>query len=157
MDKLTPQGAEGRDLTVRFRGYDRREVNDLVTALSAKVIELSGQVEAAQMDLARQKDMEGHMNAALLEAQKSAEQTRSEARAEADRILAEARTRIFEERKSASERLNDLRWEIENLRQDKKRFVQDFQNLLGKYISEMAEHERHAVVALPEEADASTA
>jgi cell division initiation protein len=146
MDRMMPVDLERKNFRVRFRGYDRDEVDALVQDAADEIARLRMELkrhddEAAHMrrELEVHRSQEGTLKEALMLAQRTADETRAAAHREADLIMEEARRRSEEAFQKNETRLADLRWEVERLRLEKQRFLGNFRNLLEAQLRELIE------------------
>ena len=145
MDRLMPIDLERAQLKKSFRGYERLKVDALLAraaeSLEALLIEnseLREQVDRQWRELERTKLEENTLKDALILAQKAADETRAAAHKHADAILEEARASALAERVSGQQHLSEMRWEVERLKGERKRFDDEFKALLDRYQRDIA-------------------
>ena len=145
MDRIMPIELERAKLKKSLRGYDRSAVEELLgrasQSLQALIVEnsdLREQVERQWRDLERTRLEENTLKDALILAQKAADETRSAAQKHADAILEEARQSALAEKVAMQQHVSEMRWEIERMKVEKKRFEDDFKALLDRYQRELS-------------------
>lgn len=117
-----------------IRGYNKVEVDDFMRQISESFEELLTQhtrllerTEIQDAEIKRYKDIENSLNSTLILAQKTSDDMRANAKAEAELILREARA-------SASEELELTRLQIDELKKNKMRFETEFRVMLKSYL-----------------------
>lgn len=144
MDRILPIDLEHPKFRMSFRGYDKTEVDELLSGAAralAELIEenerLRGQVEvhAAELDVFRSQD--ALVKETLLVAQKAADETRAAAQKNADALIEEARQSGMVERMAAAQHLSELRWELDRLKSERARFAQEFRSLLERHSQDL--------------------
>jgi len=145
MDRIMPIDLERAKLKKSLRGYDTRAVEELLArasqalqALLGENADLREQVERQWRDLEKTKLEENTLKDALILAQKAADETRAAAQKHADAILEEARQSALAEKVAVQQQVSEMRWEIERMKIDRKRFEEDFKALLDRYQREMS-------------------
>jgi cell division initiation protein len=145
MDRIMPIDLERAKLKKSLRGYDTRAVEELLArasqalqALLGENADLREQVERQWRDLEKTKLEENTLKDALILAQKAADETRAVAQKHADAILEEARQSALAEKVAVQQQVSEMRWEIERMKIDRKRFEEDFKALLDRYQREMS-------------------
>ncbi len=95
---LTPVEIRHVKLGRRLSGYDRKETDrllaDIVTSFEQvwrERADLRDEMEELEAELARQKEIEGALRNTLISAERMADDVRTQARREADVVIAEAR------------------------------------------------------------------
>jgi len=95
---LTPVEIRHVKLGRRLSGYDRKETDrllaDIVTSFEQvwrERADLRDEMEELEAELARQKEIEGALRNTLISAERMADDIRTQARREADVVIAEAR------------------------------------------------------------------
>jgi cell division initiation protein len=147
MERMMPIDFDRAKLKKSFRGYDRSQVDDLLSRASHEIEVLLNEIKQArevlgkqQADLETYRAQENLLKEALVLAQRTADETRFSAHKESDLILDEARRKADDIEKQAHQKLNDLRWDLERLRLDKQRFTNNFRALLEDHLRGLAEH-----------------
>lgn len=145
MDRIMPIDLERAQLRKSFRGYERVKVDALLTgaaeSMQALLIEnasLREKVEHQWQDLERTKLEENTLKDALILAQKAADETRAAAHKHADAILEEARQAALAERVSVQQQVSEMRWEIERLKSERRRFEEEFKSMLDRYLRDIS-------------------
>src|SRR6266545_260496 len=124
--RITPLDIQQQTFQVKFRGYDREEVQEFLRAVSetvealvrenADVKERADKLEREAVEL-RQK--EASFNDLLVTTQKMTENLKETARREADLILKEAELKSEELLKHAQADLRDIQRDLQELRKDR--------------------------------------
>lgn len=160
MEKVTPLDLERAQLPVGLRGYRQEPVDRLLATasnqLEAQLVEirrLSSLLKTVEHELERFRAQETTLNAALILAQKTGDETRMLANKEAELILENARQEAKEIRRGAQESVRVLQWEAERLRDEKTNFVNRFKGLLTEHLARLEEEKvTHVVVEQHQEA-----
>ncbi|HWD37430.1 MAG TPA: DivIVA domain-containing protein [Fimbriimonas sp.] len=145
MDRVMPIDLENAKLGKVLRGYDPAEVDRLLAAAAAALEReltekacLKETIDHLRSELEMFKREEKFVQEALVTAQKTADEIRAAAQKHADLIVEEARQLANTERTAAQQRVTEFRWELEKLRQDRQRFIEDFRLLLERAQRELA-------------------
>ncbi len=140
MDRIMPIDLERVQLRKSFRGYDKQQVDQLIAASAQSLqavladnVSLREQLEVQDKVVERAKLEENTLKDAILLAQKAADETRAVAHQHAAAILEEARLAALAERVSVQQQVSELRWELERLKTEKKRFAEEFKAMLDRY------------------------
>jgi len=146
MERIFSTDVEQFEPKVRWRGYDRAEVSDMLLrvtreleTLRTELAQASATLEQQKSELAGYRAQENTLQQALILAQKTADDTRANAHREAELIQEDARQKVADIQRDMEARLNDLRWEIERLRLDKQKFVNSFRAMLESHLRDLAE------------------
>lgn len=136
-----------------FRGYRREAVEALVHDLQSQLGTLADRIHALEGELAGYRSQEQTLKDAVVRAQREYDDSLAEARRDSERILEETRKHAAEIEEQHEARLLDLRWEIEKLQLEKKRFVARFRSMLEHQLNELAVDQApvRAIVTAPEE------
>lgn len=160
MDRIMPIDLERPELRKKLRGYDPSAVDRLLAGAAKTLQELLMENAALREELTRVRaesdalrQQEGTLKDVLVLAQKAADETRALAKREADAIVEEARQSAMAERMDTQQRLSELRWEIDRLRADRTRYVEEFRALIERHQRDLASEVRLTVV----EGDAAAA
>jgi len=143
--RITPLDIQQQTFQVKFRGYDREEVQEFLRAVSetvealvrenADVKERADKLEREAVEL-RQK--EASFNDLLVTTQKMTESLKETARREADLILKEAELKSEELLKHAQADLRDIQRDLQELRKDRVLAIEkmrSFLQMLSKMIA----------------------
>jgi cell division initiation protein len=141
MDRIMPVDLDRTKLRKSFRGYEIAEVDETLK-VCARTIEalltenqtLKQESERLKVELEAKRGQEDLLRETLLLAQKSADDTRTAARAHADAILEEARQSALAERVSVQQKVSELRWDLERLKTERQRFTEDFRAILEGHL-----------------------
>lgn len=127
MMKMTALDIKGHALRKGFRGYDVREVEELRDAASEalgeaarEIMDLSEKLEEAEERIREYASNENTLREAITTVQRMAEEMKSNARKEAEILLAEARLQGDEIIRQAQSRSTALQDEIFRLRKQRK-------------------------------------
>ncbi|MBX3118243.1 MAG: DivIVA domain-containing protein [Fimbriimonadaceae bacterium] len=138
-----------------FRGYRRDAVETLIKDYESQIGALADRVRALEGELAGFKSQEQTLKDAVIRAQREYDDALVEARQESERILEETRRHAAEIEEQHEARLLDLRWGIEKLQLEKKRYLSKFRTLLEDQLStvlaEQTPTPTHAIVHGSEE------
>jgi cell division initiation protein len=141
MDRIMPVDLDRTKLRKRFRGYEIAEVDEVLKVCARTIEALLTENQALKHDSDRlrveidaKRSQEDLLKETMLLAQKSADDTRTAARAHADAILEEARQSALAERVSVQQKVSELRWEVERLKAEKQRFSDDFRSILEGHL-----------------------
>jgi cell division initiation protein len=120
---LTPVEIRHQSLPRRLLGYDRKETDDLLAEVAASFehvwrerADLRDELEELESELARQKELEQVLRTTLITAERMADDTRTQARREADVIVAEARSAARDIVSGAETERERIRTDIRRLR-----------------------------------------
>jgi cell division initiation protein len=123
MSELSPLDILGKTFSKRLHGWAPQEVQEFLIAVASAMEgllrergELRQQVHRLQQDLSSFQARENALQDALVAAQRSAESTVGEARAEGQRILAEAQTLADRLVEDAHQRAQNVETVISDLR-----------------------------------------
>lgn len=121
---LTPVEIRHVALGRRLLGYDRSATDELLAEVVASFehvwrerADLRDELEELESELARQKELEQALRNTLLSAERMADDMRSQARREADVIVAEARSAARDIVSSAETERERIRTEIRRLQE----------------------------------------
>lgn len=143
MDRILPIDLERARLRKSLFGYARKETDGLILG-AAKTMEevlvendrLRQELDLFRLEIGRMRAQEDTLKDTLVVAQRAADDTRAAAQRTADAMIDEARLAAQSERQAAQEKLSELRWEIERLESDRRRFKEEFRHLLDRYREE---------------------
>jgi cell division initiation protein len=134
MDRPKPVDILNKTFGRAFRGYNRSQVDEFMRSVSAEMervlaenVRLSERLSNLESGLARYKEIENTLNGALVLAQKTADDVRTNARKEADLFSREVREQMDRE-------LDQKRRELQNLLDMKERFLVELHGLLRSYM-----------------------
>jgi len=158
MERIMPIDLERTDLRTRFRGYDRDQVNALLQRGAKEMSALRGETDALiaenaklQQEVQSFRAQENTLKEALLLAQRTADETRAAAHKESELIVEQARQKAHETESQMQSRINDLRFELEQLRLEKQKFLSNYRAILEAQLRDIAEMGGYTVL----EGDAS--
>lgn len=107
-------------------GVSRKAARRLVERLAAQCADLEARLKDANARIAEFEAKDATIRDSIVAAQRAAELTREEARQEASRIVDHAKSDAAKVESAAQQRLNDLRWELERVQQERKRLVANY-------------------------------
>ena len=135
--KMTPRDIQQVGFKVKLRGYDRREVDAFLDALTEDyegLVKENSALKEKLADLEIQvlefKKKEGSLNNTLIKAQDLVEEMKGHAQREGELIVKEAELKAEETAKAARERLAELRREILDLQKHKLLFIEKTRSLI---------------------------
>jgi cell division initiation protein len=148
--KITPLDIEQVKFRIRFRGYDRREVDDFLDSVTVEyeglIKENSGlreKVASLEIQLNELRNKEAILTQTLTKAQQLVEEMKEGAQKEASLIVKQAELQAEEFMKDAREESSKMRGEILDLQKQKMFFldrcrsaVESFQKLIEMEIHE---------------------
>jgi cell division initiation protein len=121
---LTPVEIRHVSLARRPVGYDRKATDELLADVATSFehvwrerADLRDEMEELESELARQKELEQVLRATLVSAERMADDVRSQARREADVIIAEARATARDIVSGAESERERIRTEIRRLQE----------------------------------------
>jgi cell division initiation protein len=145
MDRIMPIDLDNAKLRKSFRGYNRNAVDDLLKETSrsletllAENAQLRDELDRHRAELQTYRTQENTLRDALLLAQRTADETRAVAHRQAEAVVEEARQAALAERMAVQQKVSEMRWELERLRQERQRFADDFRTLLDRHQRELA-------------------
>jgi cell division initiation protein len=140
-----PVDLEHLKLRKSFRGYVRADVDELVNKVTATLDELLSEnadlkkaIDSQMAELEMLRRDTKFVQEALITAQKTADEIRIAAQKHADLVVEEGRQTAQAEQNAAHQKVAELNWEMERLRQDRQRFVEDFRMLLDRHLRDLA-------------------
>jgi cell division initiation protein len=120
---LTPVEIRHQHISRRPLGYDRKTTDQLLLDIAASFehvwrerADLRDELDEIESELARQKELEQVLRTTLVSAERMADDVRTQARREADVILAEARSAARDIVSGAESERERIRTEIRRLR-----------------------------------------
>jgi cell division initiation protein len=131
-------------LATRFRGYDKEEVDRLLlnaaetlTRVLDKNQQLEEEVDRLKVETEALKKDQRLVQEALIGAQRTAEEVRASAHKQGGQIIEEARQLSQAEKAAAREKVEEMLREIDQLRHDRKRYIDDFRMILERHLREL--------------------
>ncbi len=145
MDRIMPIDLENAKLRTSLRGYEKEAVDALLTGAATSIAtfvaeneKLREANEKLRSEIDAHRSQEGILRDTLVLAQKTADETRAAAQKHCEAIVEEARLAASAERRGLEQQASDLRWEIERLRADRKRFAEEYREFLERHLREAA-------------------
>lgn len=146
MERIMPIDLERAQLRTRFRGFDRDQVQALLQRSAKEMSALRGDMDALttenaklQQEVQSFRTQENTLKEALILAQKTADDTRAAAHRESELIQERARQKASEVESQMQSRINDLRFELEQLRLEKQKFLSNYRAILEAQLRDIAE------------------
>lgn len=141
-DRLMPLELQRMQIPKRFvRGYSYRFVDELVqrmiTELETLLDELKesrGIADSALRELETYRAQENTLKEAIVLAQKTSDETRANAHREAELIIKDARREAAEMEKTIIEETQEIRWNLDRMRQQKSQFEKRWKSLLEEQL-----------------------
>ena len=140
-----PVDLEHVKLRKGFRGYQHAEVDELLRRITSTLEELLSEnatlkelSASQQAELAMLRRDTRFVQEALISAQKSADEIRNAAQKHAELIIEEARHIATTEKNAAQQKVTEWRWEMDRIKQDRQRFIEDFRLLLERHMRELS-------------------
>jgi cell division initiation protein len=135
--KLSPLDIKKQEFSKKFKGYSPDEVGSFLNMVAREMedllkknLELEQKVKSLEGKLDNYTKIENVLQDTLLTTQKSAEETKSTAEIKAKTIIDEARVGAERITTDAREELLKVQREIEDLKNQKDKFVVNFKSLL---------------------------
>lgn len=132
-----------------LRGYAQAEVDDFLGAVAdayGKALEelerLRQQLEMGERELSQYREAEETIKSALVLAEKTAEEKRSQAQEQASLVVREAEQQAREMVASARREAEEVARETQELRRERARFEAEFRALLETYLHLLSSGER---------------
>lgn len=141
-----PIDLEQPSLRKSLLGYERASTDRLLSgaarSLQDVLVEngtLRQEVERLRAEAGIVREQEKVLKEVLVIAQKAADETRIAAQRQADVILEEARQSALAERMNCQQKISEMRWDLERLRNERNRFSEEFKALLERHQISLAE------------------
>jgi cell division initiation protein len=138
--RITPVDIQQVAFGIRFRGYDRKEVDDFLDILAKDYEMLIRENQEVQEktvllmeQLAEMKKKEGTLNSTLIAVQKVVEEMKQNAQKEVDLLLKEAEMRAEEVTKGAKIEQMHLQQEIQDLHKQKALFLEKIRSVIRAF------------------------
>lgn len=139
--RITPMDIEQQEFSKSFRGYNEEEVDDFLDKivkdyeeLINENVRLNEEIEKMQEKLKEFSEIEENLRSALLNAQKSAEETKGRVESEAKIIIEKAELEAKSLKQEVFQREDLVKNEIDNLRRYKFIFKEKFKSMLNLYL-----------------------
>ena len=147
--RITPMDIEQQEFGRSFRGYNEEEVDDFLDKIVKDYEELIKENARLKEDIERTKErlkefseIEESLRGALLNAQKSADEIKGRVENEAKMLVERAKRDAETVKHKASQREDEVKNEINNLRRYKYIFKEKFKSMLNLYLK-MLENEKY--------------
>jgi cell division initiation protein len=140
MDRILPIDLERAQLRKSAFGYRKRETDALIEgaarSMQQMLVEndhLRKELDLYRLEIGRLRAQEDTLKDTMLIAQRAADDTRAATQRSCDALVEEARMTAQQERQAAQTKLSELRWDIERMQAERKRFEDDFRLMLDRY------------------------
>ena len=147
--RITPMDIEQQEFGRSFRGYNEEEVDDYLDKIVKDYEELikenaklKEEIERTKERLKEFSEIEESLRSALLNTQKSAEEIRSRVENEARMVVEKAERDAELVKRKITQREDEVKNEINNLRRYKFVFKERFKSMLNLYLK-MLENEKY--------------
>ena len=139
--KITPVDVRNQQFGKSFRGYDPSEVDSFLervyTSLEDLIRENAGlkeKLSLVESTLIGYKDLEGNLKAALVTAQKSAEEIRENATKEAQLLMRETKLKADRNLEETHNTLSGLKKQIADLQNTKREYLARLKSLVETHL-----------------------
>lgn len=139
--RITPMDIEQQEFSRSFRGYNEEEVDDFLDKivkdyeeLINENVRLNEEIEKMKERLKEFSEIEETLRSALLNAQKSAAEMKGKVENEAKIIIEKAGMEAEMIKQRASQKEDEVKNEIDNLRRYKFIFKEKFKSMLNLYL-----------------------
>ncbi|HEC93396.1 MAG TPA: DivIVA domain-containing protein [Candidatus Atribacteria bacterium] len=140
--RITPMDIEQQEFSRSFRGYNEEEVDDFLDKIVKDYEELINENNRLNEEIERMKErlkeyseIEESLRSALLSAQKSAEEVKKNVENEAKMIIEKAKMEAEIIKQQASQKEDEIKNEIDNLRRYKFIFKERLKSMLNLYLN----------------------
>jgi cell division initiation protein len=137
--KITPLDLSRKEFSISFRGYNRQEVDEFLSALSSDYETLYRENAALKEELGSlaqkledYRSMEENLRNSLLLAQKVAEEIKNSAQKEAELIKSQAQLDAEKASEEANRKLQEMRMLYERLRAEVRALLLSFSEILDR-------------------------
>lgn len=135
--RVTPIDIQHREFPIKFRGFDKEEVNAFLKEVTEEYEVLIKENNRLREDLAGKeiqlielRKKEETLNNTLLNVQRLVEDLKANAQREASLIIKEAELKAEEIKKDAEQSLFGLKKELTDLKRQKALFIEKFKGLM---------------------------
>jgi cell division initiation protein len=139
--KITPVDVRNQQFGKSFRGYDPSEVDSYLEMVCSTLedlikenAELKERLSSVESTLIGYKDLEGNLKAALVTAQKSAEEIRENAVKEAQLLMRETKMKADRNLEETHNTLSGLKKQIADLENTKKEYLARLKSLVETHL-----------------------
>jgi cell division initiation protein len=146
--RITPMDIEQQEFSRSFRGYNEEEVDDFLDKivkdyeeLINENVRLNEEIEKMKEKLKEFSEIEESLRSALLNAQKSAEEMKGRVENEAKVMVKKAEIEAEVIKQRASQKEDEVKNEIDNLRRYKFMFIEKFKSMLNLYLKMLESEE----------------
>lgn len=152
--RITPVDLANQTFSIRFRGYDRKQVDEFLQqlyedygAVVAELASLKAREQQAQERLAHYENIEETLRNALVLAQNTLDDAKERARSERDAMVREGEERCRKMLDDAARERVKLEAELADLKRQKLAFKSEFTALLRSYLAQLEAQEEPDVPA----------
>ena len=138
---MTPQDIQNQKFNTKFRGFDVDEVDSFLEEVAENFLaliqenkKLKGEAQALQQNNEQFASEEKAFKAALVSAQKIAEEMKEKSKKDADEILAKAREEIEKSQSAAAGELSKIQEELEELKTIRTKVRDELRGTLTTYL-----------------------
>lgn len=146
--RITPMDIEQQEFSRSFRGYNEEEVDDFLDKivkdyeeLINENVRLNEEIEKMKERLKEFSEIEESLRGALLNTQKSAEEIKGRVENEAKVMVKKAEIEVEVIKQKASQKEDEVKNEINNLRRYKFMFKEKFKSILNLYLKMLESEE----------------
>lgn len=146
--RITPMDIEQQEFSRSFRGYNEEEVDDFLDKivkdyeeLINENVRLNEEIEKMKERLKEFSEIEESLRGALLNTQKSAEEIKGRVENEAKVMVKKAEIEVEVIKQKASQKEDEVKNEINNLRRYKFMFKEKFKSMLNLYLKMLESEE----------------
>lgn len=139
--KITPVDVRNQQFGKSFRGYDPSEVDSYLEMVCSTLedlikenAELKERFSSVESTLVGYKDVEGNLKAALVSAQKSAEEIRENAAKEAQLLMRETRIKAERKMEESLNTLSNMKKQIADLQNTKREYLARLKSLVETHL-----------------------
>jgi len=139
--KITPVDVRNQQFGKSFRGYDPSEVDSYLEMVCSTLedlikenAELKERLSSVESTLVGYKDLEGNLKAALVTAQKSAEEIRENAAKEAQLLMRETRIKAERKMEESLNTLSNMKKQIADLQNTKREYLARLKSLVETHL-----------------------
>jgi len=139
--RVTPLDIQQRQFKVKFKGFDRQEVESFLELISNEMEELIGEINALKKDLVKKEGVidgyqarEKSINESIIMAQRIAEDMKLNTEKEAELILSEAEIEAERIISKATHELANMKSEIVDLKKQRLQFDSELRSLIEVHL-----------------------
>ena len=152
--KITPIDIQQVGFGIRFRGYDRKEVDNFLDTLAQEYEalirenqEVNEKMAAVEIQVAELRKKEALLNSTLIAAQKVVEEMKQNAQKEVNLLMKEAELKAEEITKGARDERLCLQREIQDIQRHKILFLEKIRSVLRTFEKTLELEEKDLVLS----------